>query len=58
MCAESLQEYYGESYSDDILNYVHINANVLNEIFTKNVSKCVRLTMKILSHIYFILFIR
>lgn len=37
MCAESLQEYYSEDSNNDILTYVHINANVLNEIFSKNV---------------------
>lgn len=37
MCAESLQEFYGENNTDEILTYVHINANVLNEILSKNV---------------------
>lgn len=38
MCAESLQEYYSDDHNDEISTYVHINANVLNEIFSKNVS--------------------
>ena len=37
--AESIQEYYAESQSDEILQYVHINASVLNEIYTKNVKE-------------------
>lgn len=37
MCAESLQEFYCEDQNNEISTYVHINANVLNEIFSKNV---------------------
>jgi hypothetical protein len=36
--AESIQEFYAESQSETILRYVHINATVLNEVYTKNVS--------------------
>ena len=36
--SESIQEYYGEYESDEILQYVRINATVLNEIYTKNLN--------------------
>jgi hypothetical protein len=35
--AESVQEYYGDYKSDQVLQYVKINAEMLNEIYTKNV---------------------
>lgn len=34
--AESVQEYYGDYKSDEILQYVHINAEMLNNIYSKN----------------------
>ncbi len=35
--AESVQEYYGDYKSEEILQYVRINAEMLNHIYTKNV---------------------
>ena len=37
--AESIQEYYSELNSGEIIQYVQINATVLNEIYAKNVTK-------------------
>jgi len=36
--SESIQEYYGDYESSEILQYVRINATVLNEIYTKNLN--------------------
>ena len=36
--SESIQEFYGELESKEILQYVRINATVLNEIYTKNLN--------------------
>lgn len=36
--SESIQEYYGEYESDEIQQYVRINATVLNEIYNKNLN--------------------
>ncbi len=35
--AESIQEYYAEFNPGEIIQYVQINATVLNEIYAKNV---------------------
>ena len=36
VAAESIQEYYAENQTEDILKYVYINSTVLNDIYTNN----------------------